>query len=274
MNTKAKVLEMVSTWKRQGLEKPEIIVNAANACIGWPYVFGARGEDCTPSGRRSRASPTNPDIEGKCQVLTGQRASCDGCKWFPGGVVLDFDCRGFTYWLLMLVGIKIEGKGATSQYNKAANWQERGPIAQMPKDKVCCVFRYDGKTGKYEHTLLYDGSGHYIHCSGEVKKVATAKYKATHYAIPKGLYSGGGGGSGEGAGGGGGESTVKGNLTVTAKKVALRSGPDTNCAVLERINEGETVEAVAESPEWKRVRHGNKVGYMMVKYLKEASENE
>ena len=38
------------------------------------------------------------------------------------------------------------------------------------------------------HTLFYDGQGHYIHDSGEVKKVDINKYAATHYAIPKGLY--------------------------------------------------------------------------------------
>ena len=38
------------------------------------------------------------------------------------------------------MGITIKGGGATSQYNTAANWLQRGEIGDMP-DVVCCVFQ-------------------------------------------------------------------------------------------------------------------------------------
>lgn len=261
MNTWAKTQSMILEWKAAGIHGPELAVKIANACIGWPYVYGGRGEKCTPSGRKSRANDKYPTIVSKCQVLSGKSDGCAGCAYYPGGNTLFFDCRGFTYWVFnQAAGIKIQGAGATSQYNDASNWAQRGPIAQMPKDKVCCAFRYDKGTGKYEHTLIYDGAGNYIHCSGEVKKVAAGKYAATHYAIPKGLYQEGGKTLPE---------PEKGQAIVAASKLALRKEASTNASVITRADIGETVKILPESEEWLHVEYKGKTGYMMRKYLKE-----
>lgn len=188
MNTASKVSTLMSQWKTEGLAKDVFVRKLANACIGWSYVFGGLGELCTPTNRRSYYNAKKkPTIKSKCKNFEGS-GSCSGCRWYPGGTTRFFDCRGFTRWLFKQVGIIIKGGGATSQYNDNSNWAEKGPIEQMPRDKVCCTFRYDSGTGKMEHTLLYDGEGNYIHDSGEVKKTAISRYKATHYAIPKGLY--------------------------------------------------------------------------------------
>ena len=192
MNTASKVASLMEDWKKESIAKTVFVVKLANALIGWSYVFGARGEYCSPANRRRfYNSKGKPTIKSKCQNFDGSGYSgCAGCKWYPGGCTQFFDCRGFTYWLFKQIGILISGSGATSQYNDDTNWSEKGPIENMPKDKVCCVFRYDSSTKKMEHTLLYDGAGHYIHCSSEVKKCNASQYKATHYAIPKGLYDG------------------------------------------------------------------------------------
>ena len=46
-------IEYVDTLResmiQQGKSKPEIVRSVSLACIGWPYVFGAWGEQCTPS---------------------------------------------------------------------------------------------------------------------------------------------------------------------------------------------------------------------------------
>jgi len=167
----------------EGTPGPEILRQLAMACLGWPYVFGAWGEECTPAGRRRRARDAHPTIVSKCQVLSGKATSCHGCQWGEG--VRMFDCRGFTAWLLKQIGITINGQGATSQYNTAANWARSGPIAEMP-DCVCCVFRRSGST--MEHTGLHIGGGTVIHCSRGVETGSTAR-GWTHYAIPIGLYS-------------------------------------------------------------------------------------
>lgn len=67
-------------------------------------------------------------------------------------------------------------------WNHAANWEQKGPISEMP-DTVCCVFRQNGS--KMEHIGMHIGGGWVIHCSVEVKK--QNNYKWTHYGIPKGL---------------------------------------------------------------------------------------
>lgn len=257
MNTAKQVDQLVSEYKKSGLSKPEIVVKTANACIGDPYVYGARGEYCTPANRKARMNPKYPTIVTKCQVLSDKKATCSGCQWYPGGTVRCFDCRGFTYWLFKLVDITILGKGATSQYNDDSNWEAKGPISEMPKDKVCCVFRYDNNTKLYEHTLLYDGAGNYIHCSGEVKKVPIKKYNATHYAIPKGLYNGG-------------ESKVSEKATVcvpSGSTVNMRHLPNKSSSIITRIPAKTVVEVIDREPNWCKINYKGQSGYVMTQYL-------
>ena len=181
-------IEYVDTLKesliQKGASKPEIVRSVSKACIGWPYVFGAWGEECTPSGRKRRAREDHPTIVSACQVLSGKKSSCTGCKWdLP---VRMYDCRGFTYWCLKQVDITIQGSGATSQWNTKANWTIQGPISEMPRDRVCCVFVK--KDAKMQHTGLYLGDGSTCECSSGVQYFEVMKSKWTHYAIPAGLY--------------------------------------------------------------------------------------
>lgn len=270
MYTWRQVDSLLYSWKQQGLKAPDVVVKLANACLGWSYVFGARGEQCTPTNRRAyyaSKGSSNPTIKSKCKNFNGDKG-CAGCKWYPGGTTLFYDCRGFTYWVfLKAAGIKILGAGATSQYNDNNNWAVKGPISEMPHDKVCCVFRQ--ANGKMQHTLIYDGQGNYIHDSGEVKKTPISKYAATHYAIPKGLYD------------------VAptpapqpvpdpkpdpGTAIVTGKNVALREGPSTSTKVQIRIPTGQVVQLTAQPVGWAYVSFGLKVGFMMKAYLEEAKD--
>lgn len=132
-------------------EKAETIIRLAKERLGCPYVFGALGE-----------------IKNGVQV---------------------FDCRGFTWWLLHQVGVEISKVGATTQYNTASDWTERGLIRDMP-DLVCPVFKYRQSDSKMSHTGMHIGGGTIIHCTsnGGVKFGSTADSSWTHYAIPKGLY--------------------------------------------------------------------------------------
>ena len=50
---------LVTQWIAQGKTKAEIIKNCAEAEIGWCYVWGATGQQCTPSGRRTYAARTS-----------------------------------------------------------------------------------------------------------------------------------------------------------------------------------------------------------------------
>lgn len=188
MNTLEQVEAIRQQMLAEGAGKPDIIRQVALACIGWPYVFGAWGEECKPANRKRRVRDAHPTIKSKCQVLSGKRGDCAGCQWYPQDArVRMYDCRGFTRWLMQQVGLDIvnyRGKACqtvTNQYNATGNWQRRGPISEMP-DCVCCVFDL-----KHGHTGMHIGGGVVVDCSVNVRVVGMSGW--TNYAIHKGLYS-------------------------------------------------------------------------------------
>ena len=184
MKTITEVEAMKSQLTALATPKPEIIRRLADATLGWPYVFGAWGEPCTPANRKRRARSDHPTIKSRCPALNGK--SCADCQWGIG--VRQYDCRGYTRWLLQQVGLDIvNSKGqacqtVTNQYNAKNNWIRRGPIKEMP-NVVCCVF--DLKNG---HTGMHVGDGEIRHCSVNVQTGSTSQARWTNYAIPKGLY--------------------------------------------------------------------------------------
>ena len=192
MNTAQTVDNLILQWQEQGIQKTEFVWKLAEACLGWPYIFGARGEQCTPETRRKyynnyiNSKPAEAEqIKKRCQVMSG-KASCSGCPYYPNGTTRSFDCRGFTYWVLKQIGIIIDGAGCTSQWNNDANWEQKGRIEDLPAGQLALFFHQnqsDHKTMEHTGFIL---NGITIHCSGTVKRENASK-KITHYAIPKGL---------------------------------------------------------------------------------------
>lgn len=195
MNTASEVNRLFAAWSGQGLPKHELIVKTAEAEIGWPYVWGATGQKCTPAQRRAYAARSScPAAEAevtlkKCPVCNGSATSCDGCKYYPGNCTLIDDCQGFVKQISARIGIHYEGGGATSMWNSKKNWSAKGTIDSLPKDKVCCVFWQSSDKKKMSHIGFYEGNGYIVHCSGEVKKEKLPK-RVTHWAMPLGLYEG------------------------------------------------------------------------------------
>lgn len=199
MNSAKTIDSLVSGWKAAGASKSEIIVRAAEAEIGWCYVWGATGQQCTPANRKTYAARSScPASEAeltlkKCQVCrpSNPKSGCGGCAWYPDGerTLMD-DCQGFVKQICGRVGIKFSGAGCTSMWNNDGNWEEKGEIATLPQDRISCVFWQNQKNHKtMEHIGFYIGNGMMIHCSGEVKKEALSS-RCTHWAIPKGLDGG------------------------------------------------------------------------------------
>lgn len=192
MNSAATVTNLMNQWKLLSIEKAAFVVKLAESCLGWSYVYGARGEICNKTTRNKYYNnylTRNPgeaaQIKKTCQILNGKKDSCEGCSFYPNGSTRCFDCRGFTYWVFLQVGIKIEGGGATSQWNDDNNWSEKGDIKDLPAGKVACVFMRNGST--MGHTGIHIGGGNIIHCSGTVTRGKTTDKGWTHYAIPKGM---------------------------------------------------------------------------------------
>lgn len=121
---------------------------------------------------------------GKCRYVLGAIGT------YGKDGVQEYDCRGFTWWLLHQVGIEISTVGATTQYNTASDWVERGLTPDM-SNLVCPVFKYRASDNKMAHTGMHIGDGVIIHCTsnGGVKYGDLSDTSWTNYAIPKGLYT-------------------------------------------------------------------------------------
>lgn len=193
MKSKKQVDALVDEWKQQGLSKSEIVRNKAEACLGWPYAWGAVGALCTPEKRRyyqGRSGIAPGDIElirKHCPVLSGTADNCNGCMYYPECERVEInDCQGFVKRMFAAVNIKFTGGGCTSMWNDIDNWDMRGQISDMP-DVVCCVFKHSGSTGKKEHIGVHVGGGRVIHCAVEVKVGKVTDRGWTHFAVPKGM---------------------------------------------------------------------------------------
>lgn len=188
METANHVDQLIAGWiddvKAERITISDAVWNTAIACVGYPYVFGAWGEYCTPSNRKRRARDDHPTIISACQVLNGKSSVCTGCKWYPEQCnVRMFDCRGFTDWCLKQFGIDLKGEGATSQWN-SDNWSLKGSISDIPDDTLVCLFVQKGKS--MEHTG-FGYKGQSCECSSGVQYFAKRKAKWTHFAVPKGI---------------------------------------------------------------------------------------
>ena len=192
MRTASDVDLLVQAWIDEKKTKAEIIVNTAEAELGWPYVWGAVGAQCTPAkreyyaGRSSCPAAEAKLITSRCQALNGSGRSCGGCQYYPDNMrVLIDDCQGFVKQVCRRVGITFSGGGATSMWNGVGNWSRKGTRATLPEE-LCCIFwqASDGKT--MSHVGFYIGGGMMIHCSGTVKKEKLSA-KVTHWAVPRGF---------------------------------------------------------------------------------------
>ena len=188
MNSAEYVGKYIEQLKGSGVPLSEAAWKAALACVGWAYVFGARGQYCTPANRRARYSDDHPAIKTSCKNYNGSGSSgCSGCKWYPQDKLTRFfDCRGFTYWILLQVyGWELQGSGCTSQWNNSANWREKGSVADgIPRDVIVCLF-YEDKNDKrvMAHTGLYY-NGETCECSSGVQHSKSLNKKWTKWAVP------------------------------------------------------------------------------------------
>lgn len=194
MNSASYVKTLIQTQKNQGVPLQTIAWNAARACVGMPYVYGAVGEECKPAKRRQYGAKFYPKghttIVTKCQALGWDKdtstcvitGDCAGCKWnLP---VLMYDCRGFTRKILnMVYGWTLMGGTVGGQWNDERNWKAKGEIATMPKDTLVCLFVYNSSKKNWAHTG-FGLNNMTVEASSGVQYFSTRNKKWTHWAVP------------------------------------------------------------------------------------------
>lgn len=194
MNSAEKVASDIAEWKAQGIGKTDLMSNIGEDEIGWPYCWGATGQNCTVANREQKMKSSKISegdknlIKKRCQVLNGSASSCNGCKYYPGGKCTKMrDCIAFVNHLLDEAGIPHYGAGCSTMWNHEANWQAKGKLKDMP-DSPCLVFQqYPGNEKKMQHIGYYDGKGNVYHCSVEVKKQKLGEYPWSHWGLPYGM---------------------------------------------------------------------------------------
>lgn len=263
MNSSEYVEKLIIDLKASGQAFSSVAWQAALACVGWPYVFGARGAYCTPANRRSyyaSKGAEHPTIKTACKNFAGT-GSCSGCKWYPGcKKVRMFDCRGFTYWILKQVyNWELMGGGATSQWNTASNWKSKGEIANMPKDTLVCLFVKKGSV--MEHTG-FGYNNETVECSAGVQYFNKRNKKWTHWGIPACIND-----SPTPTPTPPGPTPKPGTAIVTGKNVALRYGPTTSAGIIMRIATGSVLSVTKPPDGWAYVNYNGKTGYMMKEYI-------
>lgn len=240
------------------MSKAEDVIHLAESYLGYPYVFGARGQKCTPANRKRFVDPHHPTVESKCQVLNGSAAACTGC---PNKGKLMFDCRGFTYFCLKEYGIILNGNGCTSQYKDDSNWEKKGLIKDAPMDKVLCLFKY--RDTLMQHTGFWiPWKDKIIDCSNGVEyhKLSSAW---THFGLPAGLYSDN---KKE-------DVNLNGKCEVVSengKPVNFRTGASLSANKIKSVPQlpvGTEVNVVAADGNWAKVEY-TITGYMKTEYLK------
>ena len=85
MKTAKQVDELITELKASGIPLAEAAWKVALACVGWPYIFGDRGQYCTPAHRRAAYASkgdAHPTIKTKCKNFQGT-GSCSGCTFYP-----------------------------------------------------------------------------------------------------------------------------------------------------------------------------------------------
>ena len=266
----------------QGDEKKmtieQFILDWCKERVGNPYIYGATQKKCTVSYREARAQQYPEyaaNIKKYCYVLSGKGFSCGNCKWYDKAKNTHkyaYDCAQFVRWGADAAGLPPVKSGATSQW-KSDIWDVKGSFADVPANKLCCVFRDKNGTkehvGWYYNGIAYHAQGH----STGVVATDNKQYKSwTHYAIMKGIYNADGTPVEM-------DNYVKpeedviqvlfqAKVSSMDAKLNLRAEPDKNSERIMQVPPQAIVDVIEETnAEWWKVIYTGRTGYVMQQYL-------
>ena len=220
------------------------------ARVGEGYIYGAKGQTCSPAFRQQQAA----QYPAQSEKILGV-----GAKWDGKPV---WDCAQLTRFAAKQGGVTLVS-GATSQWKKT-DWAESGTIDGIPSEKV--GFLYRESNGSMQHTGIYLGDGTFVHAKGTAYGVlhqSMSEYNWTHYAIPYWDEEG----SVE-------PMEVLFTAEVNVSSVNVRKSPSTASDKLAVFKQGAKVSVVEEGTDWYGIEYNGGKAYIMSKFLKKESSDD
>lgn len=232
----------------------EKAIEKALSLVGQGYIYGAKGQTCSPTFRRQQAEQYTEQAD---------RILGEGAKWDGKPV---WDCAQLTRAVARAGSVSLVS-GATSQWRKTA-WQKTGEITTIPPDTPCFVYRrQNGSDTVMAHTGFCIGDGTCVHARGTAYGVVhqqLSQHAWTHWAalewgpIPEKES----------------EETILYKAKVTAQNgstVNMRTSP--GGGLLDRVSVGSEVDVLAESAGWCQIQYNGKIGWMQSAFIIELGKN-
>lgn len=225
------------------------VVEKALSLVGQGYIYGAKGQTCSPAFRQQQAEQY-PDQADK---ILGAGAKWDG--------IPVWDCAQLTRAVAKEGGVTLVS-GATSQWNKT-DWAQKGPIETIPPGKTVFVYRrQNGSDSVMAHTGVALGDGTCVHARGTdygVIHQTMGQYAWTHWAMPVWEEK---------------EEDDPVSLDVIYQaRVVAQNGSTVNMReepggkVIDKVPLGEVVDVLDESTGWRKILYRSNVGYMQEAFL-------
>lgn len=225
------------------------VVEKALSLVGQGYIYGAKGQICSPAFRQQQAEQYPEQAD---KILT------TGAKWDGMPV---WDCAQLTRTVSKEGGVTLVS-GATSQWNKT-DWAHNGPIETIPPGKTVLVFRrQNGSDSVMAHTGVALGDGTCIHARGTdygVIHQTMGQYAWTHWGLPKWAEN---------------EEDEPVSLDVIYQaRVIAQNGSTVNMReepggkVIDKVPLGKVVDVLDESTGWRKILYRSNVGYMQEAFL-------
>ena len=153
--------------------KDQLVIDFALSRVGYPYVWGTYGQKLTESLLNQLVAK-----HGEANVQPNK------ARKYIGRIC--YDCAGLVAKAFNTVGIRL-ATGASSAWRNT-KWASSGTISNMPKDKVCVLYK-QGSSGM-SHTGIYIKGNQVVHAKGIDYGVVKESFGSswTHWGIPSGLY--------------------------------------------------------------------------------------
>ena len=218
-------------------------VEKALSLVGQGYIYGAKGQICSPVFRQQQAAQYPDQAD---NILT------TGAKWDGKPV---WDCAQLTRAVAKAGGVSLVS-GATSQWTKTM-WRKTGTIETLPGNETVFMFRQ--ADGVMQHVGVALGDGACVHARGTEAGVVlqqVGEYPWTHWAVPGWPEE---------------EEEKMAAATVTAptgSTVRMRVLPRKDAVVIASVPVGSAVNVYGEEQGWSLIELENGVkGYMMSEFL-------